>query len=76
MNYHVNRRKLVAHDVSTTSYCTRDHRLYYFVVVTDPYCRRIVLETKTVISDVFVTAICLPGCNLEHGYCDRPNECK
>jgi len=23
-----------------------------------------------------VTAICLPGCNLEHGYCDRPSECR
>ena len=33
-----------------------------------------VIETPLFL--VSVAAICLPGCNLEHGYCDQPNECK
>lgn len=24
----------------------------------------------------FITAICLPGCGEEHGFCDKPGECK
>jgi hypothetical protein len=25
---------------------------------------------------LFGTAVCLPGCHVENGYCDLPNECK
>lgn len=25
---------------------------------------------------VFLSAICLPGCDEEHGFCEKPGECK